>query len=184
MDETEEQNVEVQESMVVVEAADAEPLSTAQPERVADSPTDDSKSESAGEREEAVVQASRYGSAKTDSASTSASTVAKPISVSAPVAAAPAATPDKIDFSDVDNAVDTAGKESSISAPKTIARLEQIAAESANRRREEEAEEDEDDQLKIGAAVKLEIGEINDLSRPVSVKPPPKLEGVEVLPSL
>jgi len=81
-------------------------------------------------------------------------------------------------FSDVDRAVDTHGHESTIEAPKTQERLEQIAVESNERRKKEEAEDDE--QLNIGDEIKLELGDINDLNGPVNINPP-VLNDVEVL---
>ena len=86
----------------------------------------------------------------------------------------------ELTFNDTDNAINTEGKESTIEAPKNIERLEQIASE-ANIKRKLEEEEDEDDlPLKIGDEVKLEIGSINDLNRPVDLNPPPQIE-VETL---
>ena len=69
-----------------------------------------------------------------------------------------------------------------MSAPKTVERLEKIAHEANERRKAEEAEEDDDDMpLRIGEEVRLELADINDLNRPVDVRPPPVLN-VETLP--
>lgn len=90
--------------------------------------------------------------------------------------------PDRISFNDNDTAVDVAGVETTVSAPKTVERLEKIAHEANERRKAEEAEEDDDDMpLKIGEEVRLELADINDLNRPVDVRPPPVLN-VETLP--
>ena len=85
--------------------------------------------------------------------------------------------PDNVKFNDTDNTIDTNGNESNIVAPKTDERLERIAAIAAERRKEEE---DDDDQLTIGEEVKLEINEINDLNKPVTINPP-VLDDIEVL---
>ena len=45
---------------------------------------------------------------------------------------------------------------------------------------DDEEDEDDDDQLQIGDEIKLELGDINDLNRPVSVNPP-LLDDIEVL---
>jgi hypothetical protein len=171
MDETEEQGVDIKEESVIIE----NPSNT--------EATDGSQAVTANEEiSNAVIG---------DDSPATKVTVTTPVSPS-PAIKSPISSvtetkrpnsPEKIGFSDVDKAIDTAGNESAISAPKTIARLEKIAAESAEKRREEDGDDDED-QLRIGEAVKLEIGEINDLSKPLVVRPPPTLEGIEVLAPL
>ena len=90
--------------------------------------------------------------------------------------------PDRISFNDTDTAVDMTGTETSVSAPKTVERLEKIANEANERRKAEEAEEDDDDiPLRIGEEVRLELADINDLNRAVDVRPPPVLN-VDTLP--
>ena len=90
--------------------------------------------------------------------------------------------PDRISFNDTDTAVDITGTETQVNAPKTVERLEKIAHDASVRRKAEEAEEDDDDMpLKIGEEVRLELADINDLNRPVDVRPPPVLN-VETLP--
>lgn len=80
----------------------------------------------------------------------------------------------KIDFKNTDYAIDTQGKQSTIEAPKSLERLEQIAITANNKRKEDE--EDEEMPLNIGEEVKLEIGSINDLNRSINVNPLPELE--------
>lgn len=80
----------------------------------------------------------------------------------------------KIDFKNTDYAIDTQGKQSTIEAPKSLERLEQISITANNKRKEEE--EDEEMPLNIGEEVKLEIGSINDLNRSINVNPLPELE--------
>jgi len=86
---------------------------------------------------------------------------------------------DRVGFSNVDNAISTTGIESTIDAPKTIERLEQIASESAERRKAEE-EDDMESKLTIGNEVRLEIADINDLNRTMTLNPP-VLDDVEMI---
>jgi hypothetical protein len=88
---------------------------------------------------------------------------------------------DTVNFKDEDSAVDINGLKSTIIAPKTDERLEEIANLSAERRRQEEEEEEEEDKLKIGDSIKLDIMDINDLNRPVSIETAPILNDIEVL---
>ena len=91
----------------------------------------------------------------------------------------------KIKFSDTDHTVDILGKKDIIVAPKTDARLEQLAKASAERRRAEESTDDSDAPLKIGEAVTIESNDISDLSKPVVLRRPPILNlNIETLESL
>ena len=82
--------------------------------------------------------------------------------------------PDNISFNDTDTAVDVTGKETVVSAPKTVERLEKIAHEANERRKAEEAEDDDDDMpLRIGEEVRLELTDINDLNKAIDLRPPP-----------
>ena len=76
--------------------------------------------------------------------------------------------------SDIDNAISTIGIESTIDAPKTIERLEQISNESAERRKAGENDDDDEDidRITIGDSVKLEMADINDLNRTMTLNPP------------
>jgi hypothetical protein len=81
---------------------------------------------------------------------------------------------DKITFADEDTHVDMIGQTSIVNAPKDEKNLEEIertrALEQAN---EAEADtDDEDERLTIGENVKLDIIDINDLNKPVELKPP------------
>jgi len=90
-------------------------------------------------------------------------------------------TNEKIGFSDVDNAISTTGVETTIEAPKTIERLEQISYESAERRKAEaEEDDDETDTLTIGDSINLEIADINDLNRGMTLNPP-VLDDIEII---
>jgi len=95
----------------------------------------------------------------------------------------PASTNPKtpIGFSDIDKAVDVMGNEVSVTAPKTIERLDQIASVSAEKRKLDDDDDDDDDYLTIGDEVKLEMTDINDLNRSVTQLNPPILEDVEIL---
>ena len=86
---------------------------------------------------------------------------------------------DRVNFNDVDNRVDINGKVDTVIAPKTDERLDKIAELSAERRRREEEEEDDEDKIKIGGDVDLQILDINDLNRSVTVNP--VLDDIEVL---
>jgi hypothetical protein len=89
--------------------------------------------------------------------------------------------PEKLSFSDIDNAMDIAGNTSVIDAPKTDDRLEQIAKETAKRRKEEENEEETEDKLTIGPTVSLEPLDINDLNKSIDLRPPPEIH-IDTLP--
>jgi hypothetical protein len=75
-----------------------------------------------------------------------------------------------LQFSDIDIAVSTEGVKEAVEAPKDIETLEQIARVNNERRKEEEAaeaaeEEGGDDEiLNIGEEIKLDFDNINDLS--------------------
>ena len=107
-----------------------------------------------------------------DTASDNTPTAPKP-PVSSPVVAT-----DKVSFTDTDKAVDGSGVETSVNAPKDVARLEQISKEAHARRKAEEAEDDEDDDgpLSIGEEVRLEIADIHDINKKIEVKPAPALD--------
>ena len=84
----------------------------------------------------------------------------------------------RLSFSDIDKAVDTTGKESLIEAPKTIERLESLAALNIGNN---DDDDDDDERIKIGGNVDLDITDVNNLDRSVSVLPPPILDDVEIL---
>lgn len=112
--------------------------------------------------------------------------VSVPVETRSSVPPAPPSTPiskttDTVNFKDEDNAIDVNGNTSTIIAPKTDERLEEIANLSAERRRREEEEEEEEEKLKIGENVKLDIMDINDLNRPVAIETTPILNDIEVL---
>jgi hypothetical protein len=88
----------------------------------------------------------------------------------------------RLSFSDIDKAVDVRGIESSVSAPKTLERLESLALLKAQT--SEDADEDEDDdeeRLQIGGDISLDISDVNDLNRPIKILPPPILDDIEIL---
>jgi hypothetical protein len=89
-------------------------------------------------------------------------------------------TNDRVGFSNIDNAISTTGIKSVIDAPKTIERLEQIANESAERRKAEE--NDAEDKISIGTDVNLDLTDINDLnSNSISLNTPVILDDVELI---
>jgi hypothetical protein len=87
----------------------------------------------------------------------------------------------RLSFSDIDNAIDTTGRETKIDAPKTIERLESLALIKSSSHDDES--DDEDERIKIGENIRLEISDINDLNRPMTLLPPPILDDIEVLPT-
>ncbi len=108
--------------------------------------------------------------------------------VSAAATSAPAgAMPEKtstLQFSDNDKMMDSLGNESVVNAPKTINRLEKISDEAYERRKNELEEDDDDDDyidnITIGDNISLDVSDVNDLTKSVSVEPPPSLD-IEVL---
>ena len=105
--------------------------------------------------------------------------IPEPIPVQIPTIMPP--TNNKLTFSNTDRAIDTRGIETNIEAPKTIERLETISAQSFEKQRHLE-EDDDENKLKIGGDSRLEFSDINDLNRPMTVRPPPMLD-VEILPT-
>tara|TARA_A100001011_G_C14295493_1_gene838234 strand:+ start:818 stop:2020 length:1203 start_codon:yes stop_codon:yes gene_type:complete len=93
---------------------------------------------------------------------------------------------DRLKFNDDDSVLDMGtNKESIVSAPKTIERLDEIAKVNDAKRKAEEAEfDDEDDDdgpLKIhGDNINLQFSDIHDLDKSKELKPLPSLD-VEVL---
>jgi len=144
MDETDEQDVEVnevEEQIPIVE--EPEPV-LAEPEPVVAEPV---------VAEETIV----------------------PLTVTTPVADSQT----RLSFSDIDKAIDVKGVESSVSAPKTIERLESLALQKV---KEEDTDDDDDDErITIGGDVALEISDVNDLNRPMKILPPPLLDDIEIL---
>ena len=89
---------------------------------------------------------------------------------------------DRLTFNDDDAVLDMGtNKESIISAPKTIERLDEIAKVNDAKRKAEEAEFDDDDDedgpLKIhGDNINLQISDIHDLDQSKELKPLPSLD--------
>jgi hypothetical protein len=137
----------------------------------------------------ASLASASLASASLASASLASASLASASLASASPANAPAPTlfsipsdervKDRVNFNDVDNRVDINGKVDTVIAPKTDERLDKIAELSAERRRREEEEEDDEDKIKIGGDVDLQILDINDLNRSVTVNP--VLDDIEVL---
>jgi len=84
----------------------------------------------------------------------------------------------RLSFSDIDKAIDVKGIESSVSAPKTIERLESLALQKVN---VDYDDDDDDERITIGGDVVLDLADVNDLNRPVKILPPPILDDIEVL---
>lgn len=88
-----------------------------------------------------------------------------------------------ISFSDTDLAFTKEGNKEEINAPKTLERLSEIA-EINNIKRREESENDEDDStpLKIGENLSLDLAEVNDLTKRAVIEPDILLSDIEILP--
>lgn len=87
-----------------------------------------------------------------------------------------------ISFSDTDIAYNSEGKIESINAPKTLERLSEIAELNNIKRKEEMEEDDISPSLNIGENLSLNIGEINDLTKKTTIEPDILLSDIEVLP--
>jgi hypothetical protein len=85
----------------------------------------------------------------------------------------------KIQFSDVDTAVDIIGNKMTIDAPKSIERLEQLSIE--KQKNIHYSDEDETEKLTIGDNIDLDIFDINDLDKPMNLRGPPILDDIEIL---
>ena len=86
----------------------------------------------------------------------------------------------RLSFSDIDQAVDIKGIESSVSAPKTIERLESLALQKVQEE-DTDTDDDDDERLTIGGDVALDISDVNDLNRSMKILPPPILDDIEIL---
>jgi hypothetical protein len=119
--------------------------------------------------------------------------VAEPVSAPAPVSApvsAPAPAPaavqsqdlsqTRLSFSNIDNTIDTRGVKGTVDAPKTIERLESLAAHKPSSLYTDD-DDDDDEKIKIGENISLELSDINDLNRPLHLLPPPILDDIEIL---
>lgn len=83
-------------------------------------------------------------------------------------------------FSNVDNAINEDGNESTIDAPKTDERLEEISRLRAEEEENERLEEENEDTLVIGEDISLGIEDVNDLNRDLRLKNP-VIDDIEVL---
>jgi hypothetical protein len=86
----------------------------------------------------------------------------------------------KIQFSDIDNAVDIIGNRTNIDAPKTLERLEQLAMEK-QKNINYGSDDDETEKLTIGENISLDIFDINDLDKPMNLRGPPILDDIEII---
>ena len=175
MDETEEEEVNIQEE-IVEELINGDPVNE----------EEEAANKNPANKNPAPI-AIDPGSA---APAVAAPAVAAP-AVAAPAVAAPVETiqsnlaqTEKISFSNTDNAQDALGNETLISAPKTIERLEQISLDAAQKRREEDEEDDDDDdyeeRITIGDSVNIDTLDINDMNKP-STRPPIVLHDIEIL---
>jgi hypothetical protein len=198
MDETDEQNVDVEENIIETTIAppdNNEKIST--PVNIDNNNNDDKDEnenvelvvktiENAHDKAVEVNKLDAFSSSDGSSEHAAAAAISMPQppqnlapqNLAPPINTIYSPTANSLAFSDIDKAMDTNGQEITITAPKTEERLEKIAHEANERRKQEE--EDDDDQLQIGDEIKLELGDINDLNGPISVNPP-ILDDIEVL---
>ena len=96
----------------------------------------------------------------------------------------------KIQFSDVDTAVDFIGNKTNIAAPKTVERLEQLSLEKQKNSQYGDGGGDDDggsdddnemEKLTIGDNISLDIFDIKDLDKPINLRGPPILDDIEML---
>lgn len=94
----------------------------------------------------------------------------------------PVSPPKSISFNDTDRAMSPTGMEEQISAPKTVDRLERISHEANEKRKLEEMDDfDDQDKITIGAPLGNNIlGKVENIS-PKSSSGPSLLEGAEIL---
>ena len=89
---------------------------------------------------------------------------------------------ERIQFDDIDRAMDNNNKIEEIMAPKTEERLAQISHERYEARKLEEMEDEEEDKLKIGEKIKLSDLDVHDLEKPKELnKVPIGLNEIEIL---
>jgi len=85
-----------------------------------------------------------------------------------------------LQFSNKDHAIDEDGSRSIIDAPKTDERLEEISRIRQEEEENERIEEEKDDALVIGDNISLDIADVNDLNRDVTLNHP-TIDNIEVL---
>ena len=95
----------------------------------------------------------------------------------------PSSPPKSISFNNTDRAVSPTGMEEKIDAPKTVERLERISHEQNEKRKLEEMADDFDDEdrITIGDPIGNDILAKVETISPKSSAAPPLLEGVEIL---
>jgi len=126
-------------------------------------------------------------SSTADATSTPAS-ARTPASASTPVAtstsvAKPTPASQKIQFSDIDNTIDSEKNVSTNIVPKSVANLEKISLENNQRRKEEEAEENEDEKIKIGKDIDLTELDVHSVfPGPTELKKEGVWDEIEILP--
>jgi hypothetical protein len=94
-------------------------------------------------------------------------------------------TPDsqKIQFSDIDNTIDSEKNVSTNIVPKSVANLEKISLENNQRRKEDESEENEDEKIKIGNDIDLtELDVHSVIPGPTELKKEGVWDEIEILP--
>ena len=184
MDETEEQDVDVKEQLLVEEKTEDKATNEVPSTQLAASEIlEEAPSMELPVSTDLAEAPIENIVLKTEEAVQSAFASTEPVVENPTTSVAPTLANETLTFSNVDKAIDMNGVQTHIEAPKTAERLEQIATESAERARQER-EEEEDDVLKIGSDITLELADVNDLNRGVALQVPPVLEGIEVLDPL
>mgnify|MGYP001178414325 CR=1 FL=1 len=174
MDETEEQDVDIKEELLISEADKEEPKSEEKEDAVIDTaPMPDTTS---------IPSEENLSEKQIDAKEPEANIITK---LQEEGTVAPTLANESLTFSNIDKAIDSKGVKTNIEAPKTAERLEQIETETAIKREQEKDEEenDEEDTLRIGDDISLELGDVNDMNQKIQVIPP-LLDDVEVLDPL
>lgn len=178
MDETQEQDVEIKEEEIIKQIEAPE---EATPTSEAHLSHSEAETETEAEAEPSEVSSIEVTTTDTEIAPKQTTSLNDNISLNIKTPVSIVDGTERVGFTNIDNAISTTGVKSTIDAPKTIERLEQIANESAERRKLEE-EDDEEDKLSIGTEIKLDTMDINDLSKPFSLNEnPPILDDIEII---
>ena len=121
----------------------------------------------------------------TEAASTSeeAREITPAATITTDVAIIPTPDSQKIQFSDIDNTIDSEKNVSTNIVPKSVANLEKISLENNQRRKEEEAEENEDEKIKIGKDIDLTDLDVHSvIPGPTELKKEGVWDEIEILP--
>jgi len=120
----------------------------------------------------------------TPSGASTPEAISTPITVSTPSGATtPTSDSQKIQFSDIDNTIDSDKNVSTNIVPKSVANLEKISLENNLRRKEDEMDTIEDEKIKIGNEIDLtELDVHSVIPGPTELKKEGVWDEIEILP--